>query len=163
MRQKSGTRESSSERLVKNIRRVTRKQYSSEEKSRIVLDRLRGEFGQGFAHRSAFLRSEGAFGGAAPPRHHSVALAVLPHPAVTAKSSPAMWRQSTITGTAIAATSGRSAPCVTPGMGASGSSSATSSRPCASAMRLTATNSRRTPAAGISGRGRASRQDSASQ
>ena len=77
MRQKSGTRESSSERLVKNIRRVTRKQYSSEEKIRIVLDGLRGEFGQGFAHRSAFLRSEGAFGGAAPPRHHSVALAVL--------------------------------------------------------------------------------------
>ena len=37
MRQKSGTRESSSERLVKNIRRVTRKQYSSEEKIRIVL------------------------------------------------------------------------------------------------------------------------------
>ena len=32
MRQKCCTRESSSERLVKNIRRVTRKQYSSEEK-----------------------------------------------------------------------------------------------------------------------------------
>ena len=44
MRQKSGTRESSSERFVKNIRRVTRKQYSSEEKIRIVLDGLRGEF-----------------------------------------------------------------------------------------------------------------------
>ena len=44
MRQKSGTRGSSSERLVKNIRRVTRKQYSSEEKIRIVLDGLRGEF-----------------------------------------------------------------------------------------------------------------------
>ncbi len=44
MRQKSGTRESSSERLVKNIRRVTRKQYSCEEKIRIVLDGLRGEF-----------------------------------------------------------------------------------------------------------------------
>ena len=43
MRQKSGTRESSSERLVKNIRRVTRKQYSSEEKIRIVLDGLRDE------------------------------------------------------------------------------------------------------------------------
>ena len=43
MRQKSGTRESSSERLVKNIRRATRKQYSSEEKIRIVLDGLRGE------------------------------------------------------------------------------------------------------------------------
>ncbi len=44
MRQQSGTRESSSEWLVKNIRRVTRKQYSSEEKIRIVLDGLRGEF-----------------------------------------------------------------------------------------------------------------------
>ncbi len=43
MRQKSGTRESSSERLVKNIRRVTRKQYSSEEKIRIVLDGLPGD------------------------------------------------------------------------------------------------------------------------
>ena len=44
MRQQSGTRRSSSERLVKNICRVTRKQYSSEEKIRIVLDFLRGEF-----------------------------------------------------------------------------------------------------------------------
>ena len=43
MRQKSVTRESSSERVVGNIRRVTRKQYSAEEKIRIVLDRLRGE------------------------------------------------------------------------------------------------------------------------
>ena len=43
MRQKSGTRESSSERLVKHIRRVTRKHYSSEEKIRIVLEGLRGE------------------------------------------------------------------------------------------------------------------------
>ena len=43
MRQQSGTRESSSKRLVKNIRRVTRKQYSAEEKIRIVLDGLRGE------------------------------------------------------------------------------------------------------------------------
>ena len=43
MRQKSGQLESSSERLVKSIRRATRKQYSSEEKIRIVLDGLRGE------------------------------------------------------------------------------------------------------------------------
>jgi transposase len=43
MRQKSGTTESSSERIVKNIRRATRKQYSAEEKIRIVLDGLRGE------------------------------------------------------------------------------------------------------------------------
>ena len=44
MRQTSGSRKSSSERIVRNIRRVTRKQYSSEEKIRIVLGGLRGEF-----------------------------------------------------------------------------------------------------------------------
>ena len=43
MRQKSGTPKLSSERVVKNIRRATRKQYSAEEKIRIVLDGLRGE------------------------------------------------------------------------------------------------------------------------
>ena len=43
MRQKSGQLDSSSERLVKDIRRATRKQYSSEEKIRIVLEGLRGE------------------------------------------------------------------------------------------------------------------------
>ena len=43
MRQKSVRPESPSERIVKNIRRVTRKHYSSEEKIRIVLDGLRGE------------------------------------------------------------------------------------------------------------------------
>jgi transposase len=43
MRQKSGSTESPSERIVKTIRRATRKQYSAEEKIRIVLDGLRGE------------------------------------------------------------------------------------------------------------------------
>jgi len=43
MRQKSGSTESPSERMVKTIRRATRKQYSTEEKIRIVLDGLRGE------------------------------------------------------------------------------------------------------------------------
>jgi transposase len=43
MRQKSTATSSPSERLVKNIRRVTRKQYSAEEKIRVVLDGLRGE------------------------------------------------------------------------------------------------------------------------
>ena len=43
MRQKSSSPNSPSERLVKNIRRATRKQYSAEEKIRIVLDGLRGE------------------------------------------------------------------------------------------------------------------------
>jgi transposase len=43
MSQKSVALKSSSERIVKDIRRATRKQYSAEEKIRIVLDGLRGE------------------------------------------------------------------------------------------------------------------------
>ncbi|MFC6638966.1 hypothetical protein GV827_18875 [Sulfitobacter sp. JBTF-M27] len=37
------TTKSPGERIVKEIKRATRKQYSSEEKIRIVLDGLRGE------------------------------------------------------------------------------------------------------------------------
>ena len=55
MRQKPGTRKSHGEKVVKDIRRATRKQYSAEEKIRIVLDGLQGR-GQ---HR-----------GAVPPRRH---------------------------------------------------------------------------------------------
>ena len=40
---KSKTSETPSEKLVRDIRRVTRRQYSAEEKIRIVLDGLRGE------------------------------------------------------------------------------------------------------------------------
>lgn len=43
MRQKSGPQRSTSEKLVKDIQRATRKQYSAEEKIRIVLDGLCGE------------------------------------------------------------------------------------------------------------------------
>jgi transposase len=43
MRHKSGPRGTASDKLVKDIRRATRKQYSAEEKIRIVLDGLRGE------------------------------------------------------------------------------------------------------------------------
>ena len=43
MRHKSGPRGTTSEKLVKDIRRATRKHYSAEEKIRIVLDGLRGE------------------------------------------------------------------------------------------------------------------------
>ena len=43
MRQTNGTRKSPGEKIVKDIKRATRKQYSSEEKIRIVLDGLRGE------------------------------------------------------------------------------------------------------------------------
>ena len=43
MKPKPGRPETPSERLVRDIRRVTRKQYGAEEKIRIVLDGLRGE------------------------------------------------------------------------------------------------------------------------
>ena len=44
MRQKSGTPVTTSEQVVKDIRRATRKHHSAEEKIRIVLDGLRGEY-----------------------------------------------------------------------------------------------------------------------
>jgi len=43
MRQTTGTRKSPGEKIVKDIKRATRKHYSSEEKIRIVLDGFRGE------------------------------------------------------------------------------------------------------------------------
>src|SRR5271156_5061132 len=43
MRQKSNATPASSETLVRNIRRATRKHHAAEEKIRIVLDGLRGE------------------------------------------------------------------------------------------------------------------------
>jgi transposase len=43
LRQTTGTRKSPGEKIVKNIKRATRKLYSFEEKIRIVVDGLRGE------------------------------------------------------------------------------------------------------------------------
>ena len=43
MRQKSVARKTSAERVIRDIRRKTRKRYGSEEKIRIVLDGLHGE------------------------------------------------------------------------------------------------------------------------
>lgn len=43
MRQKAGTQKPSAETVIKDIRRVSRRQYGAEEKIRIVLDGLRGE------------------------------------------------------------------------------------------------------------------------
>jgi transposase len=43
MRQKSNQSKEPAEKVIKEIRRATRKQYSAEEKIRIVLDGLRGE------------------------------------------------------------------------------------------------------------------------
>ena len=44
MRQKSETRVTTPEQIVKDIRRATRKHHSAEEKIRIVLEGLRGEY-----------------------------------------------------------------------------------------------------------------------
>ncbi len=44
MRQKSESPKPPAEQVVKDIRRATRKQYSAEEKIRIVLEGLRGEY-----------------------------------------------------------------------------------------------------------------------
>jgi transposase len=44
MRQKSGAAKMPSEEIVRDIRRATRKHYSAEDKIRIVLDGLRGEY-----------------------------------------------------------------------------------------------------------------------
>ena len=43
MRQRPAGRPSSSEQIIRDIKRKTRKQYNAEEKIRIVLDGLRGE------------------------------------------------------------------------------------------------------------------------
>ena len=43
MRQKSGKQKLSAEKAVKDIRRKTRRQFSAEEKIRVVLEGLRGE------------------------------------------------------------------------------------------------------------------------
>ena len=45
MRQHSHLAKDTAEKVVKDIRRATRKQYSAEEKIRIVLEGLRGEDG----------------------------------------------------------------------------------------------------------------------
>jgi transposase len=47
---KSDSQKSSSERLVNDIRRATRRHHSAEEKIRIVLDGLRGEHSRAISH-----------------------------------------------------------------------------------------------------------------
>ena len=54
MRQKSGTGKAPAQQVIKDIRRATRKQYSAEEKIRVVLEGLRGE-----ESTAALCRSEG--------------------------------------------------------------------------------------------------------
>ena len=43
MRQKSGPAKEPAEKIVKDIRRMTRRKFSAEEKIRVVLEGLRGE------------------------------------------------------------------------------------------------------------------------
>ncbi|EEX08967.1 transposase IS3 family protein [Ruegeria lacuscaerulensis ITI-1157] len=63
MRQKPGTKQSHGEKVVKDIRRATRKQYTAEEKIRIVLDGLKAE-----ARIACFEFIEGWYN---PSRRHS--------------------------------------------------------------------------------------------
>ena len=59
MKQKPRGRASSSEQIIRGIKRKTRKQYGAEEKIRIVLDGLRGEDSKG----SKSERTQGAGNG----------------------------------------------------------------------------------------------------
>jgi transposase-like protein len=85
MRQKSNSTPVTSEKLVRNIRRATRKHHAAEEKIRIVLDGLRGESSiaelcrrEGIADRqepsealktkTSHLKEKIAFGACRPPR-----------------------------------------------------------------------------------------------
>ena len=69
MRQKSSPPETPSERLVRDIRRATRKQYSAEVKIRIVLDGLRGEVSIAqLCRREGIAESLYYVSGAPPPR-----------------------------------------------------------------------------------------------
>jgi hypothetical protein len=61
MRQKSNSTPASSETLVRNIRRATRKHHAAEEKIRIVLDGLRGETSIAELCRIVALRVMNAF------------------------------------------------------------------------------------------------------
>ena len=54
MRQKSVTRNEPAEKVVRDIRRATRKQYFAEEKIRIVLSGLRGDLPHTFSWALAF-------------------------------------------------------------------------------------------------------------
>ena len=74
MRQKSNSTPASSETLVRNIRRATRKHHAAEEKIRIVLDGPRGETSiaelcrrEGIAEKHVLLLVEGVLGGRQAP------------------------------------------------------------------------------------------------
>ena len=63
MKQKSGPGKAPAEQVLKDIRRQTRRQYSAEEKIRIVLEGLRGE-----ENISELCRREGIAASTAGPR-----------------------------------------------------------------------------------------------
>ena len=56
MRQEYGTRATQGAKVVKDIRRATRKQYSDEDKNRIVLDGLKGAIGAVICGRLLFCK-----------------------------------------------------------------------------------------------------------
>ena len=79
MKQKPTGRTSSSEKIIRDIKRNTRKQYSAEEKIRIVLDGVRGEASmaelcrrEGIAQRPVLQMVQGLYAGRqeAPGRGH---------------------------------------------------------------------------------------------
>jgi hypothetical protein len=71
MRQKPGRRKSHGEKVVKDIRRATRKQYSAEEKIRIVLDGLKAKtalpscVGERASHRASTTAGTSSHGSSA--------------------------------------------------------------------------------------------------
>ncbi len=62
MRQKPARRPSSSEQIIRDIKRKTRKQYSADEKIRIVLDGLGGEYNPARCNRTVGLCAVSTYG-----------------------------------------------------------------------------------------------------
>jgi len=95
MGQKSKSRNDPAERTVRDIRRKTRKQYSAEEKIRIVVSGLRGvdrqmvQIGHGAAgiERAPSFRRHDALPPARPGRRTVVAALVMVRPIVGHKKS----------------------------------------------------------------------------
>jgi transposase len=80
MRQKSNSTAAPSEKLVRDIRRATRKQYSAEQKIRIVLDGPRGETPIGeLCRREGIAESMYYSGRRSSLRLASVGLLATPH------------------------------------------------------------------------------------
>ena len=80
MRQKHNAKPGSAEQTVRDIRRATRKQYSTEEKIRIVLEGLRGEDGIAeLCRREGITRTSIADGPRSSWKLARSALPAIPH------------------------------------------------------------------------------------